>query len=722
MNRKPAPAQVAWRTRTLGLAVLLALALNLPAGRAAAQSAAAADTTAAAVADSLFTDQPDTLLQEIIEAPTPAGGLGQFGPGMSAAEMAAAQAQGSKAVSTAEQVDLPFFQKFTNTPTAGIKSDVRVNKYYGELASSLNMDGGSKFTNTTSYSWDAFRQQDKTIEARGEKFTYNAGELLPFKVSSNGSWDWSEDRTTNSAGYSNVSKRDLKLGSLRLNQPKFDLGRFKAVLNTGVGVNDQRSLNQNQRNDFSETSLDGGAQLGTAIAPGLSMATRAYGKTLTGTRTLGDNNAPSSASGDSVGVGIYFNRSFTTGRLAVTRSNFDKKYLDYKRNSTGQIDTVGLDEFDKVIGELETQDAVTVEFENKLRLGRLGFNTSLSHSTDELAYKASGVGSKDRQTDEANFVVTYGTRSDSLSVTYSYLWKWDDQRIKNATENRGKQYIKNRDLDLFYGRRLFRRTDLTVKLHTGLSQDIAQYQFNTNDKDRVRNDVTVEVDREWPGKFTAGMLFGYKQSEEIAIRSTRSSNNNVKDSFEVSPSINWPIASWLTLNQTYRVYIQYTDYYYSELESVSRNDDYNKRGNLNTIVVINPTDRLELAVRHDYNKRSTATRTFVDATGHTYYNTDQKQAINKIDLGVVFRVVSGVTLEAATFRTRDYKEIYGATTTESEVFSGQMWVGARVNRKLGKTSPLEISAVVKKFNAFGPSVTEASGDYWEADTWVKWEF
>lgn len=717
MNLKPASPRAPRKTRLPGLAAALPLVLLVLAAQsadpAAAQSGdpagAASDTTAAAPADSLA-------------APTAPGGLTQFTGDQTPAAMAAAQAQASGGLSAAGLVQVPFFHTITNRPTAGIKSDVRVNRYYGELGTTLGMEAGSTFTNTASYSWDAFRQQDKTIEARGEKFTYSAGKLLPFTVTSSGSWDWSEDQTTNNAGLSNLSKRDLKLGSLRVNQPKFDLGPLKAILNSGVAINDQKSTNQNQRNDFSEASLDGGGQLGARIAPGVMVATRAYGKTLTGDRTLGENKAPSSATGDSLGAGIYFQRSFTTGRLAVTRSNFDKKYLDYKRNSTGQIDTVGLDEFDKVIDELETQDAVTVEFENKLRLGRLGLNASLSHSTDELAYRASGVGSKERQTDDATFALTYDTGNDSLAVTYTYLWKWDDQRIKNATENRGRQYIKNRDLDIFYGRRLFRRTDLTVKLHTGLSQDIAQFQFNTNDKDRLRNDVTVEVEREWLGKFTAGMLFSFKQSEEIAIRSTRSSNNNVKDSFEVSPSINWPLASWLTVNQTYRVYIQYTDYTYSELESAARNDDYNKRGNLNTIVVIHPTDRLELAVRHDYNKRSSATRTFVDATGNTFYSTDQTQAINKIDLGVVFRVVDGVTLEAATFRTRDYKEIYGATTKESEVFSGQMWVGAKINRKLGQTSPLEISAVIKKFNAFGPSVTDASGDYWEADAWVKWEF
>ena len=49
-------------------------------------------------------------------------------------------------------------------------------------------------------------------------------------------------------------------------------------------------------------------------------------------------------------------------------------------------------------------------------------------------------------------------------------------------------------------------------------------------------------------------------------------------------------------------------------------------------------------------------------------------------------------------------------------------MGCRVEQQWGATNPLELSAVVKKYNAFGPSVTETSADYWEADVWLKWEF
>jgi hypothetical protein len=640
---------------------------------------------------------------------------------MTLAEMAELQSAGSQ---SAEAEDLPtsFFIGLDSNAKVGISFDVRVNRFYGELKNDVAMRGGSTFNNTAKWSWDDFRQQEKTVDARNERFLYNSGSLLPFKLSTSGSWDWSEDNTINTAGFENLSKRDFKTGNIQLNKPKFDIAGMNAILKSSVGTSDQKAVNRDQRNDFTEAFLDGGAQLGRELVEGVALATNVYGKTISGDKTLGDSASPSTANSDSLGVGVYFERGIASGRLTIARSNFEEKYLDYKRNSTGQIDTVGLDEFDKVIDELKTTDAVSVEFENQMRVGRLGFRTSLSRDADELAYQASGVGSKERQSDKARLGLTFATSRDSFSLDYNYLWKWDDQRIKNATINRGRQYIKNRDLDFFYGRRLFKDTDFSLKYHTGLGQDIAQNQFNSNDKDRLNNDLSLQLGRDWRGKFSVDLLFAYKQSEDVAIRSTSSANNNLKDSYEVSPGYRWPLADWLTLRQTYRIYIQYTDYVYSDLEQVTREDDYSKRGNLNSIVVIKPSDRLEVAIRHDYNKRSSAVKTATDALGRTTYFTKQKQAINKIDLGATFKLTEGVTIEAATFRTRDFKEIFGTTVNESEVFSGEVWVGAKVDQGWGANDALVLSAIIKKYNAFGPSVTEESSDYWEADVSLHWGF
>jgi hypothetical protein len=217
-------------------------------------------------------------------------------------------------------------------------------------------------------------------------------------------------------------------------------------------------------------------------------------------------------------------------------------------------------------------------------------------------------------------------------------------------------------------------------------------------------------------------VFAYQQVQDFNIRESRSSNNNVKNSYEVSPGYSWTISDWLSLDQSYRVYIQYTDYSFSGLEGVTRQDDYNKRGNLATKVIMDPSARLRLTLRHDYNKRFSATKSSEDVTGNVYYRRDLNQTISKIELAMTFKVVSGVTLEASTYRTKDDRETFGSQTTLTTNYSGEMWTGAKVRKKWFQKNPLELSALVKKYNAFGPSVTESSSDYWEADIWLKWEF
>ena len=218
------------------------------------------------------------------------------------------------------------------------------------------------------------------------------------------------------------------------------------------------------------------------------------------------------------------------------------------------------------------------------------------------------------------------------------------------------------------------------------------------------------------------MIFGFKQSGDFSIRESRSSNNNIKDSYEITPGYVWTVAPWLTWDQNYQVFIQYTDYVYSNLEAINRDDNYNKRGNLSTKVTVKPTRRLDLVVRHDYNRRFNATATATDAGGKTFYHKDVIQTISKINFGLTFRAAPGVTLEGATYQTEDLKDSFGRVQTTTRTSAGEVWVGARVNQRWGGAKPVELSAMVKKFNAYGPSVNETSADYWQADIWLKWEF
>jgi hypothetical protein len=665
------------------------------------------------------------------EDPTPAeAATDSLTDDMTDIEKAMAEARNPNQVGQVQKsadVGEPFYLGMTNVPKAGALANVRQNTFYTDWVTTVKFQNNSMFKNTFKWSTEEYRKQDKSVQKKDDTFTYGLGSNLPFVLSMDGSWNWSEDRTTNTAAFANLSARDQKRAGLNAMKTNFQTGFLNNTAKMSARIIDNQSINQNQRNDFNEGAIDGGFQSDMAIADGVRIAGRLYGMSLSGDRLLGTTTEASSANGDTVGLGIYYSRNIANGRVAITRSSFEKKYLDFKKNSNGLIDTVGSDEADKVVTELETNDAISYELENNFRFGRFGVETRLTRQSNDLDFAQSGVGLRQREQDVMDLAFTYAAGRDSFAVGYDYLWKWDDQRYKNATENRGKQVNKARDYEIRYFRDLFRRTKLNLRYHEGLAQDIAQAppegdRPNENDKDRHQADISARLERTWVGKFRASMVFAYQQVQDFNIRESKSSNNNVKDSYELSPGYAWTISPWLSLDQSYRVYIQYTDFSYDALESVNREDDYNKRGNLATKVVIDPTSRLNITLRHDYNKRFSATKTGADASGSAFYHRDLNQTINKIELIMRFVAVQGVTLEASTYRTRDNRENFGSNNSVTENFSGEMWVGTTVRRRWFQKNPLELSAMVRKYNAFGPSVTETSSDYWEADVWLKWEF
>ncbi len=653
--------------------------------------------------------ETDTLAAE------PAAGLGAA---LSEAMNRSGQMQDGAEIRTS--VAGPFFSGLKNTPKAGAKANVRQNTYYGELVTNVLMRSSSSFTNTAKWSYDQYRKQDKNVERRSDNFNYSLGTLLPVIVRLDGQWNWSRDKTTNTAGFDNLFAQDNK--SLRLGGTKIKArtGAFTNSVHFGASIDDNQTENQGTANDLTEGSIDGGLQTGWNIRPGLVLAGRIYGTRTSGNKTLGLQNSPSSSTGDTLGVGVYYKQGAADGRAAVTRANFQKKYLDFRKNSSGLIDTVGVAEDLKIVGELETRDALKVEFENNFHWNRLSFTSKLSRTSDDLDYATSGLGLKERLQDQMELGTGFRVGADSVFVGYDFLWKWDDQRLQGATSNRGRQYNKSRDLEFNWLRTLFRDTRLHLRYHQGLSQDIAQFEHNQNDKDRLQSDFSAKVDRLWQGTFRTKMVYVYRQIQDLSIRDTRSSNNNIKDTYEITPSYTWYVSKWLTWDQSYRVNIQFTDYIYSDLESVSREDNYNKRGNLTTKVTLRPTTRLELIFRHDYNQKFNATKSGSNPDGSVFYRRDLNQTISKLDMGMVFKVIRGVVLEAATYRTRDDRETFGRVTAETTDLSGEIWVGTRVDRTWNRT--MTLSALVKKYNAFGPSVTKTSADYWEADVWLSWEF
>jgi hypothetical protein len=634
-----------------------------------------------------------------------------------------AAAAADSLASAAAGADAPFFMSLRSEPKAGIQAGVLKVRTYAGIGNNFTFRQNSTLRDNLDYSYESYRKQDKTVEQRGAGVNYTSGTQLPVRLDLTGDWDWSEDITVNRGGLSNLAKRDAKRASLSLSRTKIAVAGVNNDVLVAADLLDQKAENQGQRNDLSEGAVNAALRSRARIVEGVSLATRLYGVKRDGESTLGNFTNPTATTGDTLGAGVYYDRSVLEGSVVVSRASYDKRYLDFRRNSSGIIDTLFVPEGEsKVVEELQERDFLSLNWDNAVLLGRVRLSALLIRDMDTEAYRHSQVGFRERFRDQADLKLSFPVGRDSLSVGYLFKWTWDDQTFQGATLPRGRQYSKTRELKLDWRRQLFRNTRLTGVFVTGLAQETAENQFNENDRDRLTGDASLKLDTAWPGKFGTGLLFQYRSTEDINLRATKSANNNFRQTFEIAPSYNWPVATWLNVSQVFRLYIQYQEYTFGNVTGVNKDDNYNKRGNLTTIVTVDPTKHLTVTAKFDYGSRFNATRAQTDAIGNDFYRRDQEQFTSQIDLDFKYEVSPWLSLSATTYRAKDRLESLGTPPRQTLNYSGEMTVGTTVSKTWSGSNPLTLAGRVTKHQAYGPNVTETNRDYWDADVSLKWSF
>jgi len=628
--------------------------------------------------------------------------------------------------------DNRIFHSCTNTPEVGTKANVTKANFFARMGNEVKVYGGGSISEAYNFSYDSYRRQDRTVEARGATVTYLSGEgaepykLLPVLLRLEASTNWSEDITVNSAGRRNTKQSETRRAGVNASRTNLRTGPVVQHLSAGWFYNSTAGVNLGETNERSDSELNGAVRTGIPIAEGLSLATRLYGTQRLGDNALAGVDSKAETTGDTLGVGGYYSRNGLSGKVVFTQSDFDRKFLDYRRNSNGLVDTTNIPEgASKIVEELEEKDAWEIAWENKfVLLRRFHIDTKMSHKYDKQQYNQSQVGAKERNNDLVTVGLSFSVGADSLAFGYEYKWDWDDQTFLGADDSRGRQYKKYRKVTANWIRPIFANTDLRCGYSGELAQDIAENEFNQNDRDRLTQDIDFEVTSNLTPTFYTSLRSGYLRKDDVAIRQTLSANNNIKRTYEVAPQYRWDISPRVQLQQTFRMYIQYQDYVYDALESVRKEDTFNKRGNLATKVTYAPNDRLEIIVKHDLNKKYNGTLVSEDLAGRESYSRDSNQTINRIEFGLTWEVAEGLKLQTASFRTEDETVRFsGESSSSSANRSGELWIGAVVDQSwdLG-AEPLTFKGRLKRFLAYGPSVTDTSDDYWEADLLLKWTF
>ncbi|MCP4574494.1 MAG: hypothetical protein GY838_19255 [bacterium] len=612
----------------------------------------------------------------------------------------------------------PLFKSLKTSPKGGVKATVQKYSYYGELESILSMRGGSQVQNRAAYSWDDYRSYDKVVESRSNRFNYLSGGLMPFYLDVNANWDWSEDSTVNSQGVTNLIKRDNRNAGLKFSKNELRTGALLHDLTAGIGMVDESSENRGAASERDEANARFHLQTGWELDPGLVLAGRFHGEGAQGDRLLRHRVDTAKSLGDSLGAGAYYDRGWLVGRAVLTQSTFESEFLDWRRNDRGAPDTTGITvPDDQIVRERKVAKKQAIVLENEVRFGRVGLELNVARTVDETAYAKSGQGTQEKFEEKVNFQATFATSRDSFVAAYEYKWVWDDQYLQAGTR-RGRQNKRRLDAGVKWYRPFFQSTRLAVVLDQSLDQQIPDDRPNGQNKDILRTAASAGLRRAW-GDSDVELSVRWNQSQDLAIGSDKSIENNTRDRYEISPEFTWQMRDWVRLSQEYTLYIEYRDYDYSD--DSSRQDSYDKRGNLTSFLTFDPTSRLRVSLKHQYNRFFKAKRTGEAAGGGSVYTTNSSQTISQIDFSLSFEPVDGVFLETSTFRGRDHK-LNPQSGSESSTYKGKVITGLRAKRKWGSTNPVEIQASVEKVNAFGPGIRPASADYWTIDSWVKWSF
>ena len=681
-----------------GIAAALALLWLLAAAAGAAQDADE-DTTGTAAADSAAA----------------AGGT----PALSELQRLLSEARAEMA-DTTRVGRPPFLLRWQRSAEVTVRAQMQKVDLAAGLTNSFALRDLSLLSLDLDTAHEDYRSQEKVVDRRNGTLTYATDPQRSLLGSLALAQNWSRDEVTNTTGLTNANERDVRTANATVQRRDLGLLGARHDVNVRGTFTEQQAEQLGMRNDISEGQLDGAVRTKLAAGDWLFVNTGVYGATQSGERSLGLQTNPSSTSGDTLRAGAYYDRGFWRGGFTMTSSNFDKRYLDYRRNANGIVDTIGADE--KIVQELESDDAMTLSWDNALRLWGVNFGARMSRDMSKNGFRASGVGTRERHQDRANLELGFRpTRLDSVQFQYSYLWKWDDQRYKGAVSSRGRQISESRDFKFNWVHDLFRHTDLRLAFGTGLSQEIAERMFNQNDRDRLETSLNLKIDTTFDNNFKVNLAFDARRIEDISIRRERSANNSIKDSYEVSPGYSWPVAPWLDVAQSFRVWIQFSDYVYSGFEGIDKLDDYNKRGNLNTRVSIKVSSRLRVTLRHDYNIKSNAKQTDTDAVGHDFYSREQVQDVSKVDVSLTYKPTPWLTLDGTTYQSRDYKQSFGSRIGESESFSGQVSVGGQIELT-SKDRSRTLKATVHRFFAHGPSVQAYNSEYWDADIQLNWRF
>jgi hypothetical protein len=554
----------------------------------------------------------------------------------------------------------------------GFDSDRSRYGWYLDLGLPLDLLGG--FQTKSSYHTDLYQEpttnQEKSTQRFETRWDRGVGDGGRFQLGLR-----RQANTTDRTGFETSTSDDTALNSSLTGKGLFRNGlrhawSLKGQISDRNASSGTRSGSTEQRLNQGTAALGlsrglGAWEIGVSGGVDAAAGPQTLAATTDGSNAQQDTKA---TVGDTLGVQLRWQgtgkRSFG---VKVRREAFREERLDYAKDNRG-VDIFDPDTQQKIVGqEEETRNLTRVELNGETRLlPPVRVQARYSHERRETEYTLSRQGFVPEQSDDFSGDLWFRyAQAGSLKVSLGLRERWDDRRSPGEEDLRGKHFSVSNNIRFTLEQGVMAATDLKLSWSQDLSQQIYDYDLTigTQDVDILTDLVEAQLKSQAFDALTMSITGSVKQTQNIYIDAEQvASNNRDQDVWKVTGDYTWDLTPSVSFGQSYQLSIDYTDYHYSYVPEVDRQDTYYKRTQMRSELGVDLPLRSSFHLNHVVDRTRGGEKTVVAGFESSGYSDDptRRQDEHRVAAGVTVPVL-GYTFALETnktFRTR------GETATE----------------------------------------------------------
>jgi hypothetical protein len=494
----------------------------------------------------------------------------------------------SAAAATLAAVPAGVFGPWNRTVSFTVDADVTLLSGKTELAVASN--GGDIGTNAAfSRTENNYRRQDRdaTLSTLGAGAFGVIPQLASLRFDLNRSTMDDESRTkirnrSNTADSTLVfaienETRDARLG---LSGSRDLHGPFGVAWALRGGYFEREGSNQGTVQALDRFERGGSGRWRYARGPTTVVAKFGY-LALDGNNALRGTEGDLSARQDTVGtrLDLNFGSKFVLN-IDVDRSSFDERRLDFRRNSTGVVDTLDVGANQAIVDrerERSVIDRVAFDLSSQL-LPILSLNTNYTQSFEDREFSFSQEGRvRDNRLRMQNTLTLDYLDSGRATLGFVYGNSWFNRRSLSDASFRGRKFNKDYELRLTVNQALMEALSLRLTLTQDLSQIIPTDPSDRDDRDTFSEIADGQLKADPFESLTLTVNGTVKRTDTINVSANRVGENREDRLFDVRGGYAWHVSRKIHLEQVYRMEILFKDFHQDD-----DRDQFNKSGHLNT--------------------------------------------------------------------------------------------------------------------------------------------